>query len=116
MQSPAVSAKSGLSATADSKDFPMPSAANPQRAAVILAAGQGTRMKSPLPKVLHKVAGRTMLDAANDAAGPLGWAGFLVVVAATAPGVRARVAARLGQEAVVAQDPPLGTAHAVLAA
>ena len=32
------------------------------RAAVILAAGQGTRMKSPTPKVLHPVAGRTMLD------------------------------------------------------
>jgi len=32
------------------------------RAAVILAAGQGTRMKSPTPKVLHKLAGRTLLD------------------------------------------------------
>ena len=39
-----------------------------QRAAVILAAGQGTRMKSPLPKVLHKVGGRAMLDRAIDAA------------------------------------------------
>ena len=36
------------------------------RAAIILAAGQGTRMKSPLPKVLHKVGGRTMLDRAID--------------------------------------------------
>ena len=33
-----------------------------ERAAVILAAGQGTRMKSPTPKVLHRVGGRTMLD------------------------------------------------------
>ena len=39
-----------------------------ERAAVILAAGQGTRMKSPLPKVLHPVGGRTMLDRAIDAA------------------------------------------------
>ena len=31
-------------------------------AAVVLAAGQGTRMKSDLPKVLHPIAGRTMLD------------------------------------------------------
>ena len=44
------------------------------RAAVILAAGQGTRMKSPTPKVLHPVAGRTMLgrlgDPDRDFAGP----------------------------------------------
>jgi phosphoglycolate phosphatase len=38
------------------------------RAAVILAAGQGTRMKSPTPKVLHRMAGRTLLDHAIDAA------------------------------------------------
>ena len=42
------------------------------RAAVILAAGQGTRMKSPTPKVLHTVAGRTMLDHAIDATEALG--------------------------------------------
>ena len=41
---------------------------NTARAAVILAAGQGTRMKSPLPKVLHKVGGRSMLDRAMDRA------------------------------------------------
>jgi len=94
----------------------MPPAATPQRAAVILAAGQGTRMKSPLPKVLHKVAGRTMLDAAIDAAEALGCARIVVVVGANSPAVSVRVAARLGQEAVAIQDPPLGTAHAVLAA
>ena len=38
------------------------------RAAIILAAGQGTRMKSDLPKVLHEVGGRAMLDWAIDAA------------------------------------------------
>ena len=32
------------------------------RAAIILAAGQGTRMKSPLPKVMHAVGGRPMMD------------------------------------------------------
>ena len=36
------------------------------RAAVILAAGQGTRMKSPVPKLLHKVGGRTLLDRVID--------------------------------------------------
>jgi 2-C-methyl-D-erythritol 4-phosphate cytidylyltransferase len=40
----------------------------PPRAAIILAAGQGTRMKSPLPKVLHPVGHRAMLDHAIDAA------------------------------------------------
>ena len=38
------------------------------RAAVILAAGQGTRMKSPTPKVLHKVGGRALIDHAIDVA------------------------------------------------
>ena len=37
-----------------------------RRAAVILAAGQGTRMKSPTPKLLHKVGGRTLLDRVID--------------------------------------------------
>ena len=36
------------------------------RAAVIMAAGQGTRMKSPIPKVLHKVGGRSLLDRVID--------------------------------------------------
>ena len=50
------------------------------RAAIILAAGQGTRMKSPLPKVLHLVGGRTMLDHAIDAAQALGCQRIVVVV------------------------------------
>ena len=40
----------------------MSQAAPVARAAVILAAGHGTRMKSQLPKVLHTVGGRSMLD------------------------------------------------------
>ncbi|HKP79034.1 MAG TPA: NTP transferase domain-containing protein, partial [Phenylobacterium sp.] len=36
------------------------------RAAVIMAAGHGTRMKSRTPKVLHKVGGRTLLDRIID--------------------------------------------------
>ena len=50
------------------------------RAAIILAAGQGTRMKSPLPKVLHRVGGRAMLDLAIDAAQGLGCERIVVVV------------------------------------
>jgi bifunctional UDP-N-acetylglucosamine pyrophosphorylase/glucosamine-1-phosphate N-acetyltransferase len=87
-----------------------------RRAAVILAAGQGTRMKSPTPKVLHQVAGRSLVDRAIDAVQALGCDPVVVVVGAHSPEVGARVAARLGPSAVAVQDPPLGTAHAVLAA
>lgn len=86
------------------------------RAAVILAAGQGTRMKSPLPKVLHPVGGRAMLDHAIDAAEALNCARIVVVVGTHSPEVRAHVEKRLGADAVAVQDPPLGTGHAVLAA
>jgi bifunctional UDP-N-acetylglucosamine pyrophosphorylase/glucosamine-1-phosphate N-acetyltransferase len=86
------------------------------RAAVILAAGQGTRMKSPTPKVLHRVGGRTMLDRAIDTAQALGCVRIVVVVGAHAPEVGAHVEARLGAGATAVQDPPLGTGHAVLAA
>jgi bifunctional UDP-N-acetylglucosamine pyrophosphorylase/glucosamine-1-phosphate N-acetyltransferase len=86
------------------------------RAAVILAAGQGTRMKSPTPKVLHKVAGRTLLDHAIDAAEGLGCERIVVVVGAHSPQVGESARQRLGPNATVVQDPPLGTGHAVLAA
>ena len=86
------------------------------RAAVILAAGRGERMKSPTPKVLHRIGGRSMLDHAIDTALDLGCERIVVVVGEHSPAVRAHVAARLGEEAIAVQDPPLGTAHAVLAA
>lgn len=86
------------------------------RAAVILAAGHGTRMKSQTPKVLHKVGGRTMLDRIIDTAQAAGCEKILVVVGAGPTPVRAAVVARLGEGAVAVQDPPLGTGHAVLAA
>jgi bifunctional UDP-N-acetylglucosamine pyrophosphorylase/glucosamine-1-phosphate N-acetyltransferase len=86
------------------------------RAAVILAAGKGERMKSPTPKVLHRIGGRAMVDHAIDAALALGCQRIVVVVGEHSPAVRAHVVARLGEEAVAVQDPPLGTAHAVLAA
>jgi bifunctional UDP-N-acetylglucosamine pyrophosphorylase / glucosamine-1-phosphate N-acetyltransferase len=87
-----------------------------RRAAVILAAGQGTRMKSPTPKVLHKVAGRAMLDLAIDAAEELGCDRIVVVVGAHSPEVGEHVRKRLGESSIALQDPPLGTGHAVLAA
>ena len=87
-----------------------------RRAAVIMAAGQGTRMKSPTPKVLHKVGGRTILDRVIDTVQASGCEQIVVVVGNHSPGVRALVEARLGPAAVAVQDPPLGTAHAALAA
>jgi len=87
-----------------------------ERAAVILAAGQGTRMRSPTPKVLHKVGGRTLLDRAIDTAEALTCSQIVVVAGAHSPAVAAHARARLGDDAVVIQDPPLGTGHAVRAA
>lgn len=84
-----------------------------RRAAVILAAGQGTRMKSPLPKVLHRIGGRTMLDRAIDAAFEVGCEKVIVVVGNHSPAVRETATRRVGAENIVTQDPPLGTAHAV---
>ncbi|QTC86548.1 bifunctional UDP-N-acetylglucosamine diphosphorylase/glucosamine-1-phosphate N-acetyltransferase GlmU [Brevundimonas pondensis] len=86
------------------------------RAAIILAAGQGTRMKSPLPKVLHPVGQRAMLDHAIDAAEALGCERIVVVVGSHSPEVRAHVEKRLGADSIAVQDPPLGTGHAVRAA
>jgi len=86
------------------------------RAAVIMAAGQGTRMKSPLPKVLHKVGGRTLLDRVIDTVQATGCEKIVVVIGAQGAAVRELVVRRLGEDAVVVQDPPLGTGHAVLAA
>ncbi len=86
------------------------------RAAVILAAGQGTRMKSATPKVLHKVGGRTLLDRVIDTVEQAGCERIVVVVGTHSPAVRALVEARLGAAAVAVQDPPLGTGHAVMAA
>lgn len=87
-----------------------------ERAAVILAAGQGTRMRSPLPKVLHAVGGRTMLDRAIDAAEGLGCGRIVVVVGAHSPQVGEHVVKRLGEGSTALQDPPSGTGHAVRSA
>lgn len=86
------------------------------RAAVILAAGQGTRMKSPIPKVLHEVGGRSLLDRMIDTVQATGCERIVVVVGAAGGPVRELVERRLGKAAVAVQDRPLGTGHAVLAA
>ena len=87
-----------------------------ERAAVIMAAGQGTRMKSRTPKVLHKVGGRTLLDRVIDTVQAAGCERIHVIVGAHSPEVRDLVVRRLGEAAPVLQDPPQGTGHAVLCA
>lgn len=80
-------------------------------AAVILAAGKGTRMKSSLHKVLHPIAGRPMLGHVLANVGALEPAATVVVTGAAREQVEAYVAP-LGARVVV-QEPQLGTAHAV---
>jgi len=59
-------------------------------AVVILAAGQGTRMKSPLPKVLHEAAGRPLLEHVLGAVAPLEPDKTVVIVGHRAEDVEAR--------------------------
>ncbi|PWE17090.1 bifunctional UDP-N-acetylglucosamine diphosphorylase/glucosamine-1-phosphate N-acetyltransferase GlmU [Marinicauda salina] len=84
------------------------------RAAVILAAGQGTRMKSALAKPLHAVGGATMLDWSLDLAAECGADRRVVVWGAHSPAVR-DAAEAAGAKAAL-QHPPEGTGHAVLCA
>src|SRR5262245_31779465 len=82
---------------------------------VVLAAGKGTRMKSALPKVLHRIAGVPMIEYVLDAARALDPASVTVVVGHGADAVRRSLAHRSGLTFVV-QEPQLGTAHALLCA
>jgi len=78
---------------------------------VILAAGQGTRMRSTLPKVLHPVAGRSMLGHVLDRARELAPAGIQVVIGHGADQVCSQLAA--DDVSFVVQAEQLGTGHAV---
>ena len=81
-------------------------------AALILAAGKGTRMRSNQPKVLHQVANRPMIAHVLTALAPLAPARTMVVVAPDMDDVANSVA----PAETVVQRQQLGTAHAVLAA
>ncbi|MFZ3183439.1 MAG: bifunctional UDP-N-acetylglucosamine diphosphorylase/glucosamine-1-phosphate N-acetyltransferase GlmU [Pseudomonas sp.] len=78
---------------------------------VILAAGQGTRMRSALPKVLHPVAGKSMLGHVIDTARQLHPKSIQVVIGHGAEAVRERLAA--DDLNFVLQAEQLGTGHAV---
>jgi bifunctional UDP-N-acetylglucosamine pyrophosphorylase / glucosamine-1-phosphate N-acetyltransferase len=82
-------------------------------AAVVLAAGKGTRMKSDLPKVAHRVCGRAMIEYVLDAARDAGAERLIVVVGFRADVVRELLAERRDVEFAV-QEEQLGTGHAVM--
>ena len=78
---------------------------------VIMAAGKGTRMKSALPKVLHRLAGKPLLQHVLDAAAGLGTTHTVVITGHGADEVEAASAA--SGLVFVRQMPQLGTGHAV---
>jgi bifunctional UDP-N-acetylglucosamine pyrophosphorylase/glucosamine-1-phosphate N-acetyltransferase len=86
------------------------------RFAIILAAGKGTRMKSPRPKVLHEIGGRSMLAWSVALARERGCKRSVVVVGPDMPQLSEAAAKLVGAENVVVQREQLGTANAVDAA
>lgn len=84
-----------------------------KRYAVILAAGQGTRMKSKLYKVLHPVAGKPMVQHVMDHLHTVGLNKMITVVGFGADEVKNAIN---GQTEFVVQEEQLGTAHAVMQA
>jgi bifunctional UDP-N-acetylglucosamine pyrophosphorylase/glucosamine-1-phosphate N-acetyltransferase len=83
------------------------------RYAVVLAAGQGTRMKSKLYKVLHPVCGKPMVQHVIDQVTKLHIEQIVTVIGHGAEKVKAELG---GQSRYVLQDEQLGTGHAVLQA
>ena len=82
-------------------------------ALVVLAAGMGTRMKSALPKVLHKIAGRSMLAHVLHAGNALGAARVVVVHGPDMIAVQKEAANVITDCAFAEQSERLGTGHAV---
>src|SRR5689334_23051425 len=79
---------------------------------VVLAAGQGTRMKSQLPKVLHKVVGKSLLDHVLSSAQDLNPSTVTVIVGHGSEAVKASAGNRPNMVFAI-QEPQLGTAHAL---
>ncbi|HYD37691.1 MAG TPA: bifunctional UDP-N-acetylglucosamine diphosphorylase/glucosamine-1-phosphate N-acetyltransferase GlmU [Allosphingosinicella sp.] len=82
-------------------------------AAIILAAGKGTRMKSDLHKVLHPIAGRPMIEHLLESVEALGPERIVLVVGDRRDQLEAALAGRVE---FAVQEPQLGTGHAVLQA
>src|SRR5262245_4087959 len=84
--------------------------------AIVLAAGEGTRMRSQRPKVLHEIAGRSLLAHVLDAVRLAGGTDTAVVIGPGAAAVALEAAKILADARIFMQTERLGTAHAVLAA
>ncbi|HEX9285845.1 MAG TPA: NTP transferase domain-containing protein, partial [Thermoanaerobaculia bacterium] len=87
-----------------------PGEPEPPPQVVVLAAGVGSRMRSALPKVLHRVGGRTLLDAVLDTAQGLSPSRIVAVIGAGREKIESALAGR--DVTIVVQDPPLGTGDA----
>jgi bifunctional UDP-N-acetylglucosamine pyrophosphorylase/glucosamine-1-phosphate N-acetyltransferase len=83
---------------------------------VVLAAGEGTRMRSSVPKVLHPVAGQSLLAHVLDAAPHGAGAALAVVIGPDHEAVADEARRARGDATIFIQRERLGTAHAVLAA
>jgi bifunctional UDP-N-acetylglucosamine pyrophosphorylase/glucosamine-1-phosphate N-acetyltransferase len=84
--------------------------------AILLAAGEGTRMRSQRPKVLHEVGGRSLLAHVLDAVRAAGGTATTVVIGPGADTVAAEAKRVLPGAEIVVQTERRGTGHAVLAA
>ncbi len=84
--------------------------------AVVLAAGEGTRMLSRLPKILHPIAGRAIVSHVLDAVDAADVATVAVVIGPGRADVEAEVRRAAPGASIHVQQERLGTAHAVLAA
>jgi CTP:molybdopterin cytidylyltransferase MocA len=83
-------------------------------AAIVLAAGQGTRFKSDVGKVLHRAAGRSLIRHVLESLRPLGLGQIVVVVGHQADDVRAEIeASGIAGVTTVLQAEQRGTGHAV---
>lgn len=80
---------------------------------VVLAAGKGTRMKSQLPKVLHRISGLSLIERVIQIASSLMPASITLVVGHGADEVKRSLAKRTTLQ-FVTQEPQLGTGHALL--
>lgn len=85
----------------------------PNLVAVIMAAGKGTRMKSKLPKVMHSLAGKTLIEHVLDTVTQVGIERPLVIVGHG----REEIGTRISERAfLIVQTEQLGTGHAVMQA
>lgn len=83
---------------------------------IVLAAGEGSRMKSPLPKVLHRAGGRTMIDWVLTTLKRAGVGQIITVTGFGRESVEAELEERHPDSKIAIQWEQLGTGHAVQSA